>query len=208
MQTEIILDSVSDLFSSKELLSIAPEELSDGDALLVWSLFDALEKEVVSKRKSVFRDHLLKLAEEKGRTNAKGSSSYSPPGSDGKVTRQCRQGKPQVDWQAAHRLADEVGCGDSLLVGTLKADKETFDFLLSMLEQFRGDTPDEFLDGVLNTLRGVEYDFSEDRLEQAVRTGVISLDELQSVTSIGDHRYALVVKKPSAVKKLMEGGKE
>ena len=205
MSTEIILDSVANLFSSEELLSICPEDLSDCDALLVWSLFDALEKEVLSKRKSVFRDRLFAIAEKNGEKNAKGSHIYSPSGSDGKITKQFRKGKPIVNWDAVQKLADETDTGSSLREGVFRADEDTFAFIIAVLEEHDAG---DLLDRTLNLLHGVKYEFSEKRLERAVEVGLVSLDELQSVTTVSDPTYALVVKKPTVVKQLLERGKK
>ena len=208
MSTDVILSSVADVFSSDELLSIHPEDLSDGDALLVWSLFDAMEKGVISKRKAVFREHLFKIAEQHGKMNAKGSSVYSPPGSDGKVTKQCRQGKPVVDRALAQELIEGKPHGDSLITGTFTATKEKFDVLRRLVEDCAEDTQDRLLSGLADALRSVEFSISDVGLELAVTTGTITPKELQSVTSVTAPTYALLVKKPTAVQQLLERGKK
>jgi hypothetical protein len=215
MAGDIVLSNVHDVLSSHELASILPAELDDSEALLVWSLFDALEKELVAKRKNVFRDHLLQLAEEKGEVNPKGSKVYQPAGSDGKITKQFRKGKPSIDPDMAMRFLEERKLDGKLLETQLSFSKDEVQLLLDALDRQMStalkqdpENPRFFkLQSLRTKCELTEYAVDEKRLEAAVTMGLVSLEELREISDPGRPTYALVVKKPSAVTRLVKEGK-
>lgn len=196
--TEIVLNNASLLFNSEELVSLAPEDLSDDEALIVWSMFDAFEKELVKKRKDAFRKHLMFLAESKGIQNDKGSFEYSPPHSDGKIVKQHRKGKAFVDMNAAVDLLKKKKLMNAGAEVTITLDYGEYQTLLGCLEDAMVDVVESRSSGPVVT---------ETRLEALVNLGKISIEELQSISSVNDPTYALKVTKPSVVKNMVKGGK-
>jgi len=206
-KTDLILQSATGLLNSESLTTIDPKDLSDGDALFVWSLFDALDKELVSKRKKEFRIHLMELAKDHGEVNAKGSYEYLPPHSDGKVTLQCRKGKASFDEEEAAKVLKAKGVYNSVAVGTLSGSREEFSMLKKLLLGL-GDAVNPGLQSFLNRIQDVEYHISDEKLEGAVMMGMVAPEDLRSASSVADPTYALVVKKPSQVVKMVKGAKK
>lgn len=219
MSTDIVISSVQEMMSSQELIEVRPEELDDADALLVWSVFDALEKELIKKRKDAFRQYLLELATSKGIQNPKGSYEYAPPGTDGKITKQRRKGKAALDPHSAEVLLEKKHLDDSLMVGSVKLTRGQFKLLFDVIgdrldEQKAADCDDGSiaeLDELLDVFEEVyesKLEIDVKRFEAAVEMGTISLDELKGVSEVGDPTWALVIKKPSVITKLLKGGKK
>lgn len=216
MSTDIVIDSVQGLMSSQELIEVKPEELDDSEALLVWSVFDAMEKELISKRKSEFKKHLFKLAETKGKQNAKGSFNYAPPGTDGSITKQRRKGKAGLDAVAAEDFLTKSGLDDTLMVGNVTFTRGQLKLLLDVIDYHVQDLFNNGLDAkdaqALYDAIWAVYEsklvVDEKRFEAAVEMGMISLEELKEVSVVGEPTWALVVKKPSVITKLLKGGKK
>lgn len=213
MSTDIVINSVREMMSSQELIEVLPEELDDADALLVWSVFDAMEKELIKKRKDVFKKHLFELAVSKGMENAKGSYEYAPPGTDGKITKQRRKGKAKLDPVEAELLLEQRNLDDKILVGTVQITRGQFKIVLDALDELlaeRGENQEEIAD-LYNLFLGAyesKLEVDEKRFEAAVEMGMITLDELKEVSVVGEPTWALVVKRPSVITKLLKGGKK
>ncbi len=202
--TDLVLRGAENLFSSSELLTVQPEDLAPEEALFVWSLFDVLEKELVSKRKVVFREHLLGLAMKNGEKNAKGSFVYNPPHSDGRVTAQRRKGKVSVDQGAAERLVESKQLGGTLKTASLTSSLDVFSRITAILAVYEGshETAD-----ILAALHALNFSVDEKKLEGAFTLGLITPDELKDISCEGDATFALTVKKPSSVTQLVQGRK-
>lgn len=200
--TAIVLNNAEALFGSSELVSIQPEQLEDNDALFVWSLFDAMEKELVKKRKDVFRKHLLKLAEEKGIQNAKGSFEYAPPQSDGKITKQARKGKASLDLAAAEKLLGQKDLFDQAAEVSVTLSLRDFEEVLEALRNHDEELQSIFMQGA------TPPKLNEAMIEAMVTMGSITMDELQSISLVGEPTYALKVKRPSVVEQMIKGGEK
>ena len=218
MTSEIVIHSVREMMASQELMEVLPEELDDADVLLVWSIFDAMEKELIKKRKDSFRKRLLELATVKGIENAKGSFEYAPPGTDGKVTRQRRKGKAKLDPVEAELLLEGKNLAGQLMAGEVKLTLGQTQLLLEIVEHHVQDLFHDDADKneiqesqvLLKDLMAVlqELEIDEKKFEAAVEMGMITVDELKSVSVVGEPTWALVVKKPSVITKLLKGGKK
>lgn len=199
---DLILRSAGGLFGANELITIQPEALDPGDALLVWSLFDALEKELIKKRKDVFRDHLLALAKDKGEKNAKGSFIYNPPRSDGRITAQCRKGKASLVPDKTQELLLEKGLFTQLTTGTLKLPSEAFGRIREALAQYEGSVEVEDLIEVIDEM---SFSVDEKKLEGAFALDLLTPEDLKSISCEGASTYALTVKKPSVITEMVKG---
>ena len=202
--TEIVIQNAKGLFGSSALLTLQPEELAPEEALVVWSLFDVLEKELVKKRKDTFRLHLLDLASMHGEKNDKGSFIYNPPHSDGKITAQRKKGRVSVDQGDAECLVDSKGLAGTLKSASLTGNLDMFSRLTAILAVYEGEHEK---DDILSAIHALTFKVDEKRLEGAFAMGLITPEELKSISCEGAATYSLVVKKPSSVTQLVQGRK-
>jgi hypothetical protein len=196
MSTKLALTKFESL---SDLVTIKPEELSDADALAVWSLFDAIEKKIIKERKGTFRDHLFALAEKKGMMNAKGSFEYAPPSSDGKITKQARTSKPKIDYEVLEKELDECGLIDRARTINVALSGEDYKAIAEVLEK-HGDK--DLLTRFAYS--GGELKVDDTKVEALIALGEFPLDALENASTGGDVTYALKVKAPSAIKRLIE----
>lgn len=188
--------------SLSDLVTIEPGELSDADALAVWSLFDAIEKKIVKERKATFREYLMDLAVKNGMVNAKGSYEYNPPGSDGKITKSPRKAKPIMDYAALEKKLEDLDLLDQANGVTVTLSESDFDEIVDVLDR-------NGAKAMANVMRNSSSKpaIVDDRVEALVATGALSLDTLEEVSLPGDVTYQMRVKAPSIIAKLIEGRK-
>jgi len=199
MKKELALTKFENL---SDLLKINPEDLSDADALAVWSLFDAIEKKIVKERKSTFREYLMDLAVKHGRENAKGSFEYDPPGSDGKITKSLRRAKPSIDYEALEKALDEYGLLKQAKKVSVVMSEESFEQIKSALDKCGEEKLSRTFVGSISDVA-----VHDQTVEALIALGKFPIDALEEVSHGGDVTYQMRVKAPSIIKKML-GAKE
>jgi len=135
-EKSLVIKETESLMDSELLLRASPQRLSDRDCLFVWTVLDIIEKELVAKRKLEFREHMLSLAETKGKKSETGSKSYEV--GDGKITKQHRKGKTQFDGLKLMKKLHDRGFDVSRITTSI-IDEEKIEALAVLGEI----TPDE-----------------------------------------------------------------
>lgn len=130
-QKSLVLKETETLMSSEMLLRTPPQKLSDQDCLFAWSVLDIIEKEMVAKRKSEFREHMLLLAEKKGKKTETGTINYEV--GDGKISKQFRKGKTAFDGIKLIQLLEKRGFDTSKIMSQM-IDEDKIEALASLGE--------------------------------------------------------------------------
>jgi hypothetical protein len=219
-QTDILLRESEAVLQSEVLLDVPVEQLTSAEAAIAWSFLDFVVKEVVDSRKKDLRQRLFGFVETSGKRTKSGSYVAEISGIGAKVEKRKRSGKVSI-------LLDkvkEIFSGRSDILGMviwhqIKVSKDIFmalgailtwlrkeiDFsqraqTISVPEFIRGDIARVFAAWPFNSIEYVDTD----GLEVLVKENRVSLEELKAVTHVGSPTWALYVKKPQCVVKLLE----
>lgn len=129
----IVLSQSRAMLSSADLLVTPPDQLTDQEAVIAWSVLDHFEKEMLKKRRDALRDRLLDLAKAKGKLTGK-SYVYAQDGIDGSVSCQMRSGVISYDIEGLRALENRI---DTPLVTEVVTYKVNEELLTEALAQGR-----------------------------------------------------------------------
>jgi len=203
-EKSMVLMSAENLVDSDLILRTPPEEMLESDVIAVWSFLDLVEKEMVKKRKVKLRDHLMKLAEEKGTVNKNGSFVWKSKDSDAKVTKQRREAKPSLDADKfVERFEDIPGvCGKALRRQVFLTERD-YRLLIDLFNTLISEDPEDvFVSSLLEKVKDASITVDEDVVEGMVKLGMIDLEDLREISTPGKVSWALTVKKPSEIEEL------